>query len=358
VTTGGGSTSLKKTKHQKPPRRVTMTDVARLAECSQATVSFVLNNATGVTISAETRGKVIEAARTLGYGASSLIHRPVLGNLGRGTIGFICDQLATTPESVNAIEGARQACWDEGATILVAQTMGNPDREEKAVEAMLRSGIEGLIYMTIFTRQVTLPAFLDDLPVPVVLLNCYAPESSLPSVVPDEVAGGFAATDALIRLGHRRIATIVGEPFMQAAQDRLKGYKKALAKAGLAFDADLVGEGNWSPTSGFEATQRFLALKDRPTAFFCQNDKMASGCYNALRDAGLKIPQDVSVIGYDDDELCRHLRPQLTTLILPHRAMGAWAISELGKGRKSGKEGHPLTKMDCNLIERGSLAAV
>jgi LacI family transcriptional regulator len=349
---------LTKTKHEKPPRRVTMTDVARLAGCSQATVSFVLNNATGVTISAETRGKVIEAARTLGYGASSLIHRPVLGNLGSGTIGFLCDQLATTPESVNAIEGARQACWDEGATILVAQTMGNPDREEKAVEAMLRSGIEGLIYMTIFTRQVTPPAFLEGLPVPVVLLNCYAPESRYPSVVPDEAAGGFAATETLIRLGHRRIATIVGEPFMQAAQDRLKGYRKALAKAGIDYDADLVGEGNWSPTSGFEATQRFLALKDRPTAFFCQNDKMASGCYNALRDAGLKIPQDVSVIGYDDDELCRHLRPQLTTLILPHRAMGAWAISELGKGRKSGKGGYPLTKMDCNLIERDSLAAL
>ncbi|WP_320416519.1 MULTISPECIES: LacI family DNA-binding transcriptional regulator [unclassified Rhizobium] len=347
---------MTKTKHEKPPRRVTMTDVARLAGCSQATVSFVLNNVTGVKISAETRGKVIEAARSLGYGAASLIHRPLLKNIRSGAIGFLCDQLATSPETVNAIEGARQACWEEGVTILVAQTMGNPEMEKKAVEKMLRSGIDGLIYMTIFTRQVTPPDFLYDLPVPIALLNCFSQDHAFPSVIPDETAGGFDATSALIRLGHRRIATIIGEPFMSAAQDRLKGYKKALAKANIAYDADLVAEGNWSPTSGFEATQRFLALKERPTAFFCQNDKMASGCYNALRDAGLRIPEDVSVIGYDDDELCRHVRPQLSTLILPHRAMGAWAIGQLETMMPRTAQTYPLTKMDCNLIERGSLA--
>ena len=333
-----------------------MTDVARLAGCSQATVSFVLNNAAGVKISAETRGKVVEAARSLGYGTHSLIHRPHLTAMRSGSIGFLCDQLATSPESVNAIEGARQACWEDGVTILVAQTMGNPEMEQKAVEAMLRSGIDGLVYMTIFTRQVVLPAFLHELPVPVVLLNCHSADHVFPAVVPDEIAGGFEATEALISLGHRRIATIVGEPFMPAAQDRLKGYRRALARAGIDYDAQLVGEGNWSPTSGFEATQRFLGLKERPTAFFCQNDRMASGCYNALRDAGLAIPGDVSVIGYDDDELCRHLRPQLSTLILPHRAMGAWAIGRLAQPRT--EKTHALTKMDCNLIERESLAPI
>ncbi len=115
-----------------------------------------------------------------------------------------------------------------------------------------------------------------------------------------------------------------------------------------------MAEGNWTPTSGFEATQKLLSLEEPPTAIFCQNDKMAMGCFNAINEAGLRIPADLSVVGYDDDELSRHLRPQLTTLELPHRPMGAWAIAQLARKTPAGR--HRIHKAGCTLIERASTA--
>lgn len=331
-------------------KRVTMMDVAKAAGCSQATVSIVLNNVTDIKISPDLRARVLDAARSLGYGRGTL--RGGLEGLRGNCVGFIVDQLATTPEAVNAIEGARQASWSDDVTILIAQTQGRSEHERKAVARLLQAGIRGLIYMSIFTRRVALDPIFRDLPVPLALLNCYTSESESPSVVPDELSGGRLATATLIAKGHRRIGTIVGETFMEAAQDRLAGYREALSRADIAYDGGLVVDGNWTPTSGYEATKRLLALDNPPTAIFCQNDKMAMGCFMAAAEAGLNIPGDLAVIGYDDDELSRHLRPQLTTLELPHREMGAWAITQLAK--KNGRKPHRPHKVTCTLIERAS----
>ncbi|AOF93641.1 LacI family DNA-binding transcriptional regulator [Sinorhizobium sp. RAC02] len=338
----------------KTKKRVTMMDVAKAAGCSQATVSVVLNNVTDIKISSDLRVRVLDVAHKLGYGLASPIRRAGLEDIRGGCIGFIVDQLATTPEAVNAIEGARHASWENDVTILVAQTQGRAENERKAVARLLQAGVQGIVYMSIFTRRVSLDAVFDDLSVPLVLLNCYTSDNRFPAVVPDEMTGGRTATTSLIKKGHTRIATIVGESFMEAAQDRLAGYRTALAEAGLNYDDALVAEGNWTPTSGFEATQKLLSLREPPTAIFCQNDKMAMGCFMAIGEAGLRIPQDISVVGYDDDELSRHLRPQLTTLELPHRPMGAWAIEELAKKSRSGHRS--LHKVVCTFIARGSIS--
>src|SRR6185437_9135252 len=129
---------------------------------------------------------------------------------------------------------------------------------------------------------------------------------------------------------------------MSAAQDRLKGYRRALATADIPFDPELVMPGNWSASAGYEATVKLLALKRRPTAIFCQNDRMAIGCYEALKEAGLSIPGDISVVGYDDEEISRHLHPRLTTSILPHRAMGQWAVEQLVTAREGEAPIHPV----------------
>ena len=337
-------------------KRVTMMDVAKAAGCSQATVSVVLNGVSDVKISSELRTRVVDAARSLGYGVGRIIRHAALDELRGGCIGFIVDQLATTPEAVNAIEGARHESWENDVTILVAQTQGREEHEAKAVERLLRAGAQGIIFMSIFTRRVSLSPVFEDLPIPLVLLNCYTGDNRYPSVVPDEITGGRTATRTLIKLGHSRIATITGELFMEAAQDRLIGYREALAEAGIVYEDRLVIDGNWTPTSGFEATQKLLSLKDPPTAIFCQNDKMAMGCLNALTEAGLNAPRDVSVVGYDDDELARHLRPPLTTLELPHRPMGAWAVRQLGKHGDAGTTSHRIHKIACSLVERASCA--
>lgn len=340
-------------------RRVTMTDIAREAGCSQATVSFVLNQADGIRISRATRERVIDAARRLGYAPPTLAHmaRRALG--AEGMIGFAVDQLATSPEAVVAIEGARQAAWGAGNIVLVAQTMSDPVMEPRTIKALAEQGAAALIYMTIFTRELVAPAVLRELSVPVVLLNCYTADHAFPAVVPSEIAGGQTATRHLIEHGHRRIGTITGEPWMEAARHRLQGYRRALATADIPFDPDLVVPGDWSASSGFHGTRKLLALNERPTAIFCQNDRTAIGCFEALKEAGLGIPEDMSVVGYDDEEISRHLHPRLTTLILPHRAMGQWAIEQLQEmdGRvRAGEKRYPITKLECPLVSRESVA--
>ena len=338
-------------------RRVTMTDIAREAGCSQATVSFVLNRAPGIKISQQMRDRVVEVARTLGYAAANfadLEPEPAPSVGVDTTIGFVVDQLATSPEAVVAIEGARQAAWSAGNIVLVAQTMSDEVMEPKTIRALVRQGISALIYMTIFTREIEVPDLLRDLQIPVLLLNGYSADHAFPAVVPSEIAGGQSATEHLIRKGHSRIGTIVGEAHMSAAQDRLKGYRRALATADIPFDPELVMPGNWSASAGYEATVKLLALKRRPTAIFCQNDRMAIGCYEALKEAGLSIPGDISVVGYDDEEISRHLHPRLTTSILPHRAMGQWAVEQLELNRPR-RPRYPVTKLECTLVERDSV---
>ncbi|MEK1852776.1 MAG: LacI family DNA-binding transcriptional regulator [Phyllobacterium sp.] len=357
--TGKSKTARIAPRRKRISKRVTMTDIARAAGCSQATVSFVLNKTPGIKLATETRERVIEAARSLGYAAPSFAHldpSDALAPTIDGKIGFVVDQLATSPEAVVAIEGARQASWNAGNIILVAQTLNDPEMEPRTIRALREQGISALIYMAIFTREVVLPALVYELDVPVVLLNCYTADHAFPAVVPSEIAGGQHSTRHLIQHGHRRIGTITGEPWMEAAKDRLKGYRRALATADIPFDPELVIEGDWSASAGYAATRELLALKDRPTAIFCQNDRTAIGCYEALKEAGMRIPEDISVIGYDDEEISRHLHPQLTTSVLPHRAMGRWAIEQLDTFVRTPAARYPITKLECPLVERLSVA--
>ncbi|RCW78275.1 LacI family DNA-binding transcriptional regulator [Phyllobacterium bourgognense] len=358
-TTGKVKTTRLAVRRKRVSKRVTMTDIARVAGCSQATVSFVLNRTPGIKLAAETRERVIEAARSLGYAAPSFAHLDIADTPTPAVdskIGFVVDQLATSPEAVVAIEGARQASWNAGNIILVAQTLNDPEMEPRTIRALGEQGISALIYMAIFTREVVLPAAIYELDIPVVLINCYTTDHAFPAVVPSEIAGGQHSTRHLIQHGHRRIGTITGEPWMEAAKDRLKGYRRALATADIPFDPELVIEGDWSASAGYAATKELLTLDDRPTAIFCQNDRTAIGCYEALKEAGMRIPEDISVIGYDDEEISRHLHPQLTTSVLPHRAMGRWAIEQLDSFAQSSGERYPVTKLECPLVERLSVA--
>ena len=333
-------------------RRVTMTDVAREAGCSQATVSFVLNHAPGVKLSSETRQRVFDAARRLGYAVPQApAHHAARGR----RIGFIADQLATSPEAMVAIEGVTQASRASGDVVLVAQTHNDPELEAELVRTFVEQRVSALVYMTIFTREVELSEQFAGLDVPVFLLNCYTASQRYPAVVPSEIAGGQRSTRHLIERGHRRIATITGEIWMEAAQDRLKGYRRALATADIPFDPALVVEGDWSASAGYAATRQLLALSQPPTAIFCQNDRTAIGCYEALKEAGYDIPRDMAVVGYDDEEISRHLHPRLTTSILPHRAMGQWIVEQIAEF-VPGQARYPLVKLECPLVERDSVA--
>jgi LacI family transcriptional regulator len=335
--------------------RPTMTDVARIAGVSQSSVSLVLNEMSGSRISAETQTKVREAAHKIGYKLPGVRHDPpVTTEVEKDTIAFIVDEISTSPHPVVSLDGARDHAFEQGFLVSAHATRSNPDLEDAVLRSVLRDpSIVGVIYATIFTRKVTVPQQLKT--IPTVLLNCYTEPRQHLAIVPGEVAGGFAATAYLTSLGHKRIGFINGEPWMDAAVDRLKGYKQALATADIAYDERLVRNGDWLPLRGYEAGLELLSMSNPPTAIFCGNDLMAIGVMEAAAEKGLSVPEQLSVMGYDDQELARYTHPPLSTLVLPNYEMGQKAAEMLIDTAVHGKPLKPMMmKVDGPLVVRNS----
>ncbi len=300
------------------PGRVTMKHVAHRAGVSQSTVSFVLNGVTDMRIGEETRARVVDAAATLGY-RPRCRGRPAAADSLR-ILGVLFDEVATSPFAAISIEGLREAAWQAGALVQIAMSGGDPAYEKAAIGRWKAAGVTDFVYGAILTRVVIPPP---QLPTDhTVLLNCYDSHCSFASVVPAERRGGEVATRALIDAGWRRIALIEGETWMDAAAQRRKGYERALVEAGLPVDPVLIRGGNFLPSGGREATLDLMRSSDPPDAIFCASDPMAIGCYEALKELGLRIGSDVGVIGYDDQDIAQHLDPPLSSVLLPHREMG------------------------------------
>jgi LacI family transcriptional regulator len=352
----------------RPRTRPTMTDIAKRVGVSQSTVSLVLNEMTGAKVSAATRERVFEVAKALGYqlprrrdGAaprSTLDTAVAAPARRRDLVIYLADEVSTAHHPTISIDGARAAAWEHDCLLAVHVTGGNRELEDATLAAVLANpAVLGVVYASIFTREVELPARLADSGLPVVLLNCTSGDRSRPGVVPGEVGGAFAATWHLIEQGHQRIGFINGEPWMDAARDRLKGYRQALATADLAFDPSLVREGDWMSGTGYAQAQALLGLARPPTAIFCANDLMALGALEAARAEGLAVPRQLSLVGYDDQEVARYARPALTTVLLPNYEMGEWAVRRLiDEAAGAAPAGPRQLKMDCPLVARDSVA--
>lgn len=337
----------KNTKH-----RVTMKAVAKQAGVSQTTVSYVINGVTSANIPEETRQRVRDAIKELGYHPHAAA-REMRTNRSH-LIGFITDEIATTPFAGKIFKGAQDAAWASGKLILLSNTDNHADLEQTAVEAMLEHQVEGIIYAAMYHRLVDPPKALYE--ARSVLLNCFCADRSLPSVVSDEVGGGRMATEVLLRKGHRRIAFVNHIASDPGVVGRLEGYKQALAAYGIPFDEALVCVEIGQADGGYRCAMRLFQQPNRPTALFCYNDRMAMGAYDALRKLKLSIPEDVAVVGFDNQEIiAAHLHPSLTTLELPHYAMGKWAVEYL---LAHIDEAYPLPPVQqvigCPLVERES----
>lgn len=309
--------------------RVTMEDVARAAGVSQSTVSFVINKVPDVRIGQETRDRVLTIARELGYAPRRRLKRRP--GRPRQAIGMLVDEVATSPFAAQSIEGAQEEANAAGRMLFVAMTGGDEAYATSVVQSWIEAGIEGVIFASILTRRVRLPPLLEQptAPLPTVLLNCEAERAHLAAVLPDEEMGGFLAARTLIDAGHRRIGFINGEPWMRASRLRRQGLVEALHAAGIDQDPDLLRTGNFMPSTGYAETVALMQRANPPSAIFCANDLMAVGCYQALAQLGFRVPEDVAVIGYDDQEIARHLVPPLSSVNLPHREMGRWAVQTL-----------------------------
>lgn len=334
-------------------QRITIKDVAEMANVSPTAVSFVMNDVPNSNIPEETRDRIWEAVRQLGYRPNALARG--LRARHTSTIGFISDKVASTPFAADMIAGAQNSAWAESRLLLLVNTEKDEGLKETAVQSLLAWQVEGLIYATMYHRPANPPTSVYDLPT--VLLDCYVEDRSLPSVVPDEVQGGYTATEHLLKKGHRRIAFVTTTDDIPAAWGRLQGYKNALNAYGIPFESALVvASKDTSGAGGFEATQAVMQQSPRPTAIFCFNDRMALGSYEGLRHLGLRIPEDVAVVGFDNQEMiAAHLYPALTTVQLPHYAMGVWAVNYLLHHAGSGSKGAPVQHlMTCPLVERAS----
>jgi LacI family transcriptional regulator len=333
-------------------------DIAQMAGVSRGTVSRVLNNHPSV--SEGTRQKVVDVIEKLNYRPNYSARHMRTDSSNLVGFGLITDEVITTPYAVDMIRGAQEALWMRGKVMLVVNAGYDTELTEASLEALLERRVEGIIYAAMYHRPVELPPSTSQ--VPIVLTNCFAADRSFPSVVPDEVSGGYTATRHLLERGHRRIGFInLGDtgrdvpPPLPASNGRLEGYKRALAEYDVPFDPTLYHYTNQTPECNYRLTIELMQLPDPPTAIFCGNDRTALGSYGALSELGLRIPGDVAVVGFDNfKDIADGLWPPLTTVQLPHYEMGKWAVEYLLSGH--GFQHEPVQQLiDCPLVARESV---
>jgi len=334
-------------------QRVTIKQVAAEAGVSITTVSHVLNDVPGVRANPATRQRVQETAARLGYVPNRLAQS--LRMQRSNTIGLIGDEIATTPFAGKLILGAQEVALARDAVVFVVSTGYRRDVENREIEELLRRQVDGILYASMFHRRVELPPLLASVPTVFVNAQCITP--GVPWVVPDEVAGGRDAADVLLGAGHRRLGFINNVDDIPASVGRLEGFRARLAEAGVA-DSDLtVVTAESDPAGGYTAAMELLAGERPPTGVFCFNDRVAMGAYRAAAELGLRIPGDLSIVGFDNQEyVADGIFPGLTTIELPHFDMGVWAAEHLFKEIDGASGDTPSEQLRGPVIHRESVA--
>jgi LacI family transcriptional regulator len=340
-------------------RRVTLADVARAAEVSRTTASLVLSErGDELRISPAVQERVREVAAELGYRPNA-VSTGLRSGTSR-TLAFVSDTVATSQLAGDMIKGALAHAHRHGYMLFIGETEGDPDEEERLVEAMLDRQVDGFVIASMFTRERALPAALDGRAA--VLLNALpAQGQATTAVVPDEYAAGQSAARLLLEAGHRRIHLIGAGPGPDdlpnatvAGRERLAGILATLSAAGVAPASGRVCA-DWLPEHGREATHDLLRSGVRAEAVITFNDRLAFGAYQALQESGLAVPEDMSVVSFDDHQLASWLRPGLTTFALPHDDLGARAIELVLAQREGGMPGE-IDRLPMPLRTRGSVA--
>ncbi len=335
--------------------RVTIKQVAAAAGVSITTVSHVLNDVPGKRIHPETRERVLAEAARLGYAPNILAQS--LRTQRSHTIGLIGDEIATTPFAGKIILGAQDVATSHDSVVFVVNTGYERAVEEREIDALLRRQVDGILYAAMYHRPVELPAKLAG--VPTVLINASCADPAVAWAVPDEAAGGEDAAEVLLAAGHRRVAFINDIDDIPAAFGREEGFRRRAAAWGLAHEDLQVIAADADPEGGYQAARRLLENGDRPTGIFCFNDRLAMGVYRAAAELHLRIPQDVSIVGFDNqDFIADGLYPGLTTVELPHYDMGVWAAEQLFHQISTGRAptAAPKTRIRGPVIHRHSVA--
>lgn len=307
----------------------TIKDVAEHAGVSASTVSHVINGTRHV--SDTSRTAVLRAMEALNYQPNRLARS--LRNRRTQTLGILLPNNAN-PFFALVLGGIEAAAYDHGYNVILGNANDDPTRELDYLDILLSKQVDGVVLVSTGAYQEALD-FLAARTTPVVMVDRSPGDAytdfQIDTVFTENQHGGVLATEHLIKLGHRRIGCIGGPSTITSSADRVVGYRQALETAGLPVNPDLIVGGNFEHESGYRACQQLLALPEPPTAIFVSNDLMAVGALCAIHEAGLHVPDDMSVVGYDDIPLASFTVPRLTTIAQPARELGVQAVDLLVK---------------------------
>lgn len=327
----------------------TLDDVAKRAGVSTATVSRCLNTPDRVV--EKTRDRVMAAVEALGYTPN--FGARVMAAQRTFTIGAI---IPTMENAIFArgLQAFQETLHGHGYTLLVASSAYDPQIEQEQIKALVARGADGLLLIG-QDRDAAVYDYLGRQQVPTLIAWTFAPDAPLSTVGFDNHAAMSALTRAVLDKGHRRIG-MISAPVEgnDRARERVEGVRAALAAAGVAADALTVVEAPYDVEQGAEAFAALMELPQRPSVVMCGNDVQAAGAVMRARQMGLRVPQDVSVTGFDDMEIARLTNPSLTTVAVPHREMGEHAAEALVK-MVTGQDGATHARLDTRVVERGSL---
>ncbi|MBX6764903.1 MAG: LacI family DNA-binding transcriptional regulator [Rubrobacteraceae bacterium] len=328
-------------------RRVNIKDVAQRAGVSISTVSRVLNE-TDYPVKPETRAKVLEATKELGFKPNDLA-RGLLSSRTR-IIGLIIPDISN-PYYPELSLGVESTASEHGYSVVFCNTGRDAERLEQYVDVLLQKRADGIILAGGGTQTKQVSQVLSDFDLAVALIGRH--NLPFPSVQIDNRTAAREATSHLLELGHRRVAFISGPLNLTSVQDRLAGYQEAMVEHGIEHDSRLIREGDFGVQSGYSAAMALLKGQPRPTAIFAANDRMATSVISAAIDLGLRVPEDLSVVGFDNTVLASQVRPSLTTVSVPAYEMGSAAMKLL-IDTLSGKKCPQVVWLSTELVIRQS----
>ncbi|MGP3592420.1 ribose operon transcriptional repressor RbsR [Vagococcus sp. WN89Y] len=326
-----------------------MKDVARLAGVSTSTVSHVINKDRFV--SDAIREKVEAAIASLNYAPSALARSLKIKQTR--TIGMLISA-STNPFYTEIVRGVERSCFERGYSLVLCNTEGDEQRMNRNLETLMQKRVDGLLLLCTETHPPSKEIMQRYPSIPTVMMDWEPFDGDSDLIQDNSLLGGDMATQYLLNKGHTRVACITGPLDKSPARLRLEGYRAAMARSGLIIREGDEIESDFEFGGGFAAMQKLLAMRERPQAVFIGNDAMAVGAYQALYQAGLAIPQDMAIIGYDDIELARYMTPPLTTIHQPKDELGELAIDVLiHRMAEPGLQQQRL-QLTPVLIERGS----
>lgn len=327
---------------------ITLKKVAEKAGVSVNTASRAINNKSD--INEETKKRILKVAQELGYVRNATA--VALRTRKTGTIGVVIAD-NRNPFYAEVLNGMEIAAREKNYHIIFANTQRDYKKEEEAINLLLAKRVDGLLIAPVQDRDNDIRKLINT-NIPFVIVGRNFENIEVDAVYNDEVKGGFLATEYLIKKGHKRIALINGFLHKSPAEGRLKGYKKALKKYGIPFDDTLVSVGDIDIKDGYERTKQLFEKGIDFTAIFAYNDMMAFGAMQAIKEKGLRMPQDIGLVGYDDVPFSSLISPPLTTIRLKKQDIGIESVklllSHINANRKKTKK----VMLDVELIVRGT----